>query len=634
MPPVHDMPNSRRASVSSISWSNCDSPAGGAASNEFDDSGVGFNTPAGKAPVMLGLGPLGRQLGLGSARQGSSAKAPRFGGLESSEYEASPAKAAAARREAGLQGVPAGSHPFSVRERSSLANEARLSDSSSSAASSPAPSRLGARNLSVPEGLGSPARHIPDGLPPRDALSVGNFPLPDDHALPYLTPQNFKNAKPLATAFLSTGLVSKQRGRAQGDIVPPLPPNFAALGAASVGNVTGVSASASGTALREIVAAANAKAAAAAPGTALMPDTPVKKMPVEASHVKATLQPPPSVVRAPPVHLLGAPQQSAQPAARMRYSPALDSASSSSGASACGGESPLLFDACDSPTLNLVSVSNSGGDLAAAAAAETGWPGFVDDSIRARRSRHVGSNSQLGQAFVPLPRTVSPPHGLRSDAPLERAPSFGSSLDTCGGSPLSDGPVSPSMQAQLSSARIPARAARARNTTFLAPGSAASSSSAAPSPSGQATHLEEARSRSPGLPSSGSAFAANSLGPHNPFARPPLLRSKTGSRPALILPGRANSFSSTTDQATLRSLASPTFGPGPIPTTPTRNGGPIKWYEGKCRTSLIPCKRSRSASSQPHSSSRRRLRRRAVALQRRTRQSVAASAAGSPRAAA
>lgn len=282
----------------------------------FDDSGVAFDTPGpSKDAAPQSAAAVERLLGKRLGLKGTlSRKSPSLDSLSS------PSKEAAMRQSQR--------HPFSVKERSALANETRLSDAGSSAASSPDFLRRAGKTSSVPEGLASPARHISQG---RSSASASSLAVAEASA-PYMTPQTYKNVKPLQTAFMSTGLVSKRNrpslapgtvDPATGETVPPLPPkpNF---------NPTMPSQSALG--LREVVAAANAqKELAGASHT--MPDTPIKRPGFPAT--------------------LGVTPAARSPLASI--SPAHDSVGSNSG----GEESPPLGDSCDSPTLNLVSMSAS-----------------------------------------------------------------------------------------------------------------------------------------------------------------------------------------------------------------------------------------------------------------------------------
>ncbi|KAJ9476233.1 Mitosis inhibitor protein kinase SWE1 [Pseudozyma hubeiensis] len=154
-------------------------------------------------------------------------------------------------------------HQFGPKERSSLMHETRFSNSSDngSVESSPDPiPRVRSRtsNPSAP----SPARRAHERRITSESI---------DPTSQYLTPQNFRSVKPLAAAFMSTGLVSKRNrarensegadGASEAFPLPPRAPNFGqALG------------------LREVVAAASAHASANADRASnAMPDTPVKK---------------------------------------------------------------------------------------------------------------------------------------------------------------------------------------------------------------------------------------------------------------------------------------------------------------------------------------------------------------------
>jgi mitosis inhibitor protein kinase SWE1 len=326
--------NQRRMALSKM---DTNTPGG---NYSFDDSGVAIISPAaGPMNEKMPERGLGRYLGLGLTR------------TPESPSQSSPSKVALARRAATDNHSHHFSnlHPFKVRERSALANETRLSDGHSSSASSPDVAYRNARlgsTCSVPEGLGSPARHSAN-LNRRTSLGVE-----ETHA-PYHTPQNYKNVLPLQTAFMSTGLASKRSRPTMGTVdsvtgeaLPPLPPmpNFA------LNNANTSSTAQLG--LREVVAAANAHSAAGhKPAT--MPDTPMKKpvfpsfagkssktVPAEPSKLKGRTHPTLPVMLSPPSKI----QVDAND-------------SSSSGGSAYGGDSPLLNQECDSPTLGLSSVS-------------------------------------------------------------------------------------------------------------------------------------------------------------------------------------------------------------------------------------------------------------------------------------
>lgn len=326
-------------------------------SMSFDDSGVAFISPAGISMGKANERSLGRHLGLASQFKMADA------------VENSPSKAALARR-AVSEHQQGGNRHFNVRERSALANETRLSDAASSAASSPEViakrnGRLMSAN-SVPECLASPVRHI--APPRRTSLSANTLGIDDSHLMQptYLTPQNYKNIVPLQAAFMSTGLASKRSRPAMnntdlvtGESLPPLPPkpNFAAGVSKQAGHAPNLTAQLG---LREVVAAANAQSAIIGK-PAMMPDTPMKKpvfqsfaathaghtgkaVPLEMSknsNQTKTYAPLNSMLSPPPPHI------------KMFDG----TESSSSGGSAYEGDSPLLNADCASPTLGLASVA-------------------------------------------------------------------------------------------------------------------------------------------------------------------------------------------------------------------------------------------------------------------------------------
>jgi len=317
----------------------------------FDDSGVAFTSPA-TSSEKLTERALGKHLGLGNLGRGSpSSKACDTMG------HSSPSKAAFARRTVTEQHQIC-AHPFSVRERSALANETRMSDGGSSVASSPDPvlrkSRVASAS-SVPEGLTSPARLVG---PRRTSLSANSLAVGDDTMTtqaPYLTPQNYKNVIPLQTAFMSTGLASKRNRPTMGNVdlvtgeaFPPLPPKLNyTLGANTSNSNTQLG-------LREVMAAANAHSAAINKPTS-MPDTPMKRPGFPPFAV-------PSVSKALPMGISSKAKNRNHPTLPSMLSPPKQQVnegndSSSSGGSAYGGDSPLLNQDCDSPTLGLASVS-------------------------------------------------------------------------------------------------------------------------------------------------------------------------------------------------------------------------------------------------------------------------------------
>lgn len=310
----------------------------------FDDSGVALQSPA-SAP-------------------GSEKRAEKFGAKhmtltamkEQDEPQASPSKLAAARR-AGAEYVEQSMNAHKrpgVRGRSSLANEAHFSDEASSTGSTPEVRRSFGTAASVPEDLVSPPRN---NLRPQSRASHSSSSLAvEGVTAPYLTPQNYKNVLPLQAAFMSTGLASKRSRPTMGDMDPltgePLPPLPAKLNYGS--NNGGPTFKSSGNmaaslGLRDVVAAANAHAAATAKSStpSTMPDTPMKK---------------PLASFASGHHTLVNAQQTVPVRSRLGLpiSPGSTSGNeSSSGGSAYGGDSPLLDQGCDSPTLGLTSITST-----------------------------------------------------------------------------------------------------------------------------------------------------------------------------------------------------------------------------------------------------------------------------------
>lgn len=299
---------------------------------EFDDSGVALQSPALQKSQQKRLEKRHLHLGIMSPTQ--------------SDMQVSPSKLAASRKEAPAL------HPFSVRERSTLANVAHFSDGDSSAASTPNVRRNVSITTSAPDGLSSP---VPGRA--RNSTSLSSSSLHADSAAvqgAYLTPQNYKNVVPLQTAFMSTGLASKRNRPTMGTIdphtgetLPPLPPRLNySTSAGSIKASSGNMAASLG--LRDVVAAANAHAAATShlPAPSTMPDTPIKKPSSAFAPLHAKVGDSSGATsRGPGMgHILS-------PSSR-------DGNDSSSGGSACGGDSPLMNAPCDSPTLGLTSVAS------------------------------------------------------------------------------------------------------------------------------------------------------------------------------------------------------------------------------------------------------------------------------------
>jgi mitosis inhibitor protein kinase SWE1 len=389
LPPMApDTLSQRRMALTKLdNFPGANSPAG---NYSFDDSGVAIVSPAvAVTNEKKSERGLGKYLGMGLGRASETA---------------SPSKAALARRTASDNHFT--HHPFKVRERSALANETRLSDASSSNSSSPDVAFRSARvgsACSVPEGLASPARYT-SNLNRRTSLGV------EETHSSYLTPQNYKNVLPLQTAFMSTGLASKRNRPTMGtvdlvtgEVLPPLPPmpNF------SLSNAGATSTAQVG--LREVVAAANAHSAAGhKPAT--MPDTPMKKplfpsfaagnaaklMPMDGSKFKGRTHPTLPSMLSPP--------SKAQTDVNE---------SGSSGGSAYGGDSPLLNQECDSPTLGLASVSG-----------KTSWtsgPARVGSPFR------MTSNMTSKRMSLSPTQSISPRKGT---APMPASPDLQLVVDT------------------------------------------------------------------------------------------------------------------------------------------------------------------------------------------------------------
>ena len=335
---------------------DCSSASPNVASLGFDDSGVAFSSPI-TCDSKLTERALGKHLGLATLGR------PNL--LSSNVPESpsqSPSKAALSRRTVSDH-LPS-AHPFSVRERSSLAKETKMSDAGSSTASTPEVMRKSGRMVasanSVPDSLASPVRHAGSK---RTSLSASSLTVEESTAAqaPYLTPQNYKNVVPLQAAFMSTGLASKRNRPSManvdlvtGESLPPLPPqpNYT-LGATTANPSTSSSTAQLG--LREVVAAANAHLAANnKPAT--MPDTPMKKPGFPAFGGHAAKGTPLDAAKS---------KTRKHPTLPAMLSPSLpqkhnDGAeSSSSGGSVYGGDSPLLNQGCESPTLGLASVTSN-----------------------------------------------------------------------------------------------------------------------------------------------------------------------------------------------------------------------------------------------------------------------------------
>ena len=510
-----------------------------------DDSGVAFGDDDGKSSHLghKDAPPLASQLGLRKAAVASMSHMALGHSRKSFSADSlsSPSKAASItstppRREVSFNGnTPASRppialhNPFGPKERSALANETRWSDASS-AASSPERSR---------KAFASPARK-PSGMQGLNA-SEGSS---------YLTPQNFKSVKPLQAAFMSTGLVSK-RTRTRGG----------SFDAGSNGNSTSISSTSdelpvpprpnfgSALGLREVVAAATAHAVAHPEKGHAMPDTPVKK---------GTPAMMPFPVAAGPPSSLRPPSQASRraPSPLGMYSPAQDSVSS-------GGsiESPLLPGGCDSPTLNLMSLSPPSARDACHATNAHGWPAF-STLPRSRRSP-----MSIAQAFQPF---------ASGDADEDDAVA----------------PASPSIQPSQSPPQTTLRRGKLRSRMSA---QALGRKAAPPSlPTSDSMRMRSASQADVQVhtPVSTAAAALNkteakighkrgqlSEVDHTSRQRPPYPRNR-GS----IGLQRKNSSANVVDSGGR---------PLPVPMTPTRNAAQIKWFEGelalcaRCLPSII-----------------------------------------------
>ncbi|CAO1612587.1 unnamed protein product [Jaminaea pallidilutea] len=519
-------------------------------------------------------------------------------------------------------------NPFGPITRSSLANETRFPStpggSTDSGPSSPDFHRASGsqRTISVPEGLGACA---------------------DDMSEAYQTPQNFKNIKPLQTAFTSTGLVSKRaRGPPTADGEPmPLPPrlNFqpGPEGVETPTQVNAANSLAAAMGLREVVAAAaqrraslggNAGASSGVGGStsSVMPDTPMKKPASSASgamappnfaqHLLAAKssatpgsarpQPPPSVLRptaaSARVHLLHS-QQSRLPLppapSLMPHSPSR----SSSGSSTDGGDSPLLGSGtCESPTMKLMALG----------------PSSLTSPEPAKRIIHLpeeavkqdnAPSSQVGAPSKPLMVTLtttsSPPSDIRDDTEGGRLPT-----------------------------RVPFR--RTRTNALIGSegtGNAAGTKKALTRPTAIRSISDQAagnrmalRSRQGG--ESQSEQSDGEVGSHGASLlqpRPPFLRHR--SRPGFGLQRKASFGAGASGDPMMTAAAmaaagagnqqvgtpkSPTFGLWPVPSTPTRDRGnagqhlqPVKWFEAaRLITTPSPPSRKAAMRAKPSSSLR------------------------------
>lgn len=468
---------------------------------DHDDSGVAFDDDGDTEPFSKGERLLGNHLGLHRSNNPMLHSIGSQSGSSPSPFQRS--KVTPTGR------IRAHAYP---RERSSLANETKLASSSDagSVASSPDVSRSNSRNFLESNPTESPVRQsAAQAAPSGDGQS-------------YLTPQNYKNVRPLQAAFMSTGLVSK-RNRPRPDAgtstngtenlpVPPKPNFGSALG------------------LREVVAAANAHAAATAAAQGgiaahAMPDTPVKKPTPLISAFQHALPgssqrlPPGSAVKPAPGRATHTPSPLGAPA--QLHDSTLN-----------GGESPLLLDSCDSPTLNLISVGS--------AKKNQDWPGF-STLPRSRPSPEL---------VAALPRSASSGH-------LEGSSSPGLS------------PMSPSVMTASTRPRSGSNSRKAKSRT-----------SVQSSDSGR-------KALAPSKGSNVSARETKRTVPLQPSAGPigiKLLHRK-GRTAGLE---RKNSFPSPAEQGEFnvagqsgQVIGSPAPGQDAVPMTPTRSGAQIKWFEGE-----------------------------------------------------
>lgn len=441
-------------------------------------------------------------------------------------------------------------NPFGPFHKSSLAHETSLvSTPTSTDSGASSPEHAGSqRTASVPEGLS-----VIDSQPA------------------YMTPQNFKNIKPLQTAFMSTGLVSKRArappNGADGDLAPlPPRPNFAN---AAAGPTSGGMAAAMG--LREVVAATSARASHVGnTAQATVPDTPMKK-PLAGSLAQhmmggavgsASRQPPPSVLR---------PTAASRPPIASSLSSSISPAKDAG--SGTDGESPLLdAGACDSPTMNLVSVSNSNSALSNGKAPDD-WPQFSTlprehsspkpspggfaapndltlPQVKVEGIPPVGVPSEddmhsTAASEVPL-KGRQPMRRTRTNAPPRAAPSVN------GNRKLSRPPASRSISEQAAGTRYRSRLSDSQNS-------------------------ETSESEATG-----------------PSSRPAFMRHR--SRPSSGLQRKASFGVGAAEQQ--NGVASPTLGFFPIPSTPTRHSGQIKWFEAaRLVTTPSPPSRRQSKTS-------------------------------------
>lgn len=606
--PRHLQPREKTAPVSTPSKSNA---AG------YDDSAITFNGPDShsdendsSAPFCKGNRLLSQRLGLDDT--------PEKGMLPS---VAAPCPLSVRARKStsydSLAGTPAkckpssGSHrgainPFGPFHKSPLANEAKLpstpagSESGTSSAEHVRSTVCGRRTSSVPEGLS-----VPDG---------GDLPA-------YLTPQNFKNIKPLQAAFMSTGLVSKRaRGPAiaggDGEIVP-LPPRpdfgthaagakFAGVSFASGNMISGKNAPpahhngssmAAAMGLREVVAATTKRASlggisgttgapygpsAAAGSAGFMPDTPVKKLVVGslAHHLMSSgaRQPPASVLR--PANASA--RKTTTPGIALMLSSHLSSAQESP-ANSADGESPLLGGGCESPTTDHNSVTHTdkfpierhGGNwhsFGSLPPYQISPPSSVaavcDEELQQPLNTSLRSSSMSGSPAVgciassrSLENRLDSEAGMHQEPHGRRAPLRRVRTNATPAHKVSgqaNNQVSHSVLKRLSGVRP----AVARSLSEQTAGPRRSRLSDAPV---SETSSESESGMSAPLPSN---------------RRTSFLRSR--SRKGIGLQRKASFGVGSAESASMmlaQSHTSPTVGLWPIPSTPPRAGSQIKWFE-------------------------------------------------------
>lgn len=585
-----------------------------------DDSGIALCTSFGASfdesdtstPLRKGDRLLSQRLGFEDTPERGNVPTPGqlynvpTSARKSTSYESLASTPAKARPSNAQSRGPA--NPFGPLHKSSLAFETNLlstpggTDSGPSSPEHTRPASCGRRTSSVPEGL-----------------SVADSATPA-----YLTPQNFKHVKPLQAAFMSTGLVSKRArgppiGGSDGENFPlPPRPNFnqtvggAELlpnGIASSKNTSGQgngSSMAAAMGLRDVVAATTRRASLGgaivtsagvnAPGipqsttkTSTMPDTPVKKpaMGSLAQHLmgSAVRQPPPSVLRPTCANSRGTPQFSKNPlSVAAKVSPGCDPTSSGT-----EGGSPLMDGACDSPTMNLVSVSTSNKFLSDK---KDEWPQFStlpDEPVSPRSSKFNSIVTFDGQSETATYEEM-PPSTL--------SPMVSTAQEDYSASEV-DEELANSTQDDFAPRRAPFRRAKTNASANLrkdaptpvtanhaairrlAGGRPAASRSLSEQVAGpRRSRLAESCGSEPSSESeSGVANQATASSRRSSFLR-------RGSRPGFGLQrkasfgvGSAESAAFGMTQQPQSGLLSPTIGLWPIPSTPTRSGAHIKWFE-------------------------------------------------------